>query len=70
MIMTGLAVGFVFILTGVWRYYHCEKRTGKTISICLIAAGILVIAGVFITDGINDKRNPYQESSVIGRYSR
>lgn len=40
MIMTGLVVGFVFILTGVWRYYHCEKRTGKTISICLIAAGI------------------------------
>ena len=70
MIMTGLAVGFVFILTGVWRYYHCEKRTGKTISIFLIAAGILVIAGVFITDAINDKRNPYQESSVIGRYSR
>lgn len=70
MIMTGLVVGFVFILTGVWRYYHCEKRTGKTISICLIAAGILVIVGVFITDAINDKRNPYQESSVIGRYSR
>ncbi len=70
MIMTGLVVGFVFILTGVWRYYHCEKRTGKTISICLIAAGILVIVGVFITDAINDKRNPYQESSVIGRYLR
>lgn len=70
MIITGLAVGFIFILTGVWRYYYCEHRTGKIISICLIAAGILVIAGVFITDAINDKRKPYQESSVIGRYLR
>ena len=40
MIITGLAVGFIFILNGLWRYYHCEHRTGKIISICLIAAGI------------------------------
>ena len=66
MIITGLAVGFIFILTGVWRYYHFEHRTVKIISICIIAAGILVIAGVFITDAINDKRNPYQES--MGKY--
>jgi uncharacterized membrane protein len=70
MIITGLVVGFIFILTGLWRYYHCEHRTGKIISISLIATGILVIVGVFITDAINDKRNPYQESSVIGRYLR
>ena len=66
MIITGLAVGFVFILTGLWRYYHCEKRTGKTISICLITAGILVIAGVFVIDAVNYKRNPYQENT--GKY--
>lgn len=66
MIITGLAAGFIFILTGLWRYYHCEHRTGKIISICLIVAGILVIVGLFITDAINDKRNHYQEST--GKY--
>lgn len=66
MIITGLTAGFIFILTGVWRYYHCEYRTGKIISICLITAGILVIAGVFVIDAVNYKRNHYQEST--GKY--
>lgn len=66
MIITGLADGFIFILTGLWRYYHCEYRTGKIISISLIATGILVIVGLFITDAINYKRNHYQEST--GKY--
>lgn len=64
MIITGLAVGFIMIHIGVWRYFHCENRTGKTISI--IVAGVLVIAGVFAVDAINYKGNPYQER--LGKY--
>ncbi len=66
MIITGLAVGFIMIHIGVWRYYHCENRTGKIISAGIIIAGILVIAGVFAVDAINYKGNPYQDS--LGRY--
>lgn len=66
MIITGLAVGFIMIHIGVWRYYHCEKRAGKIISAGIIITGVLVIAGVFAIDAINYKGNPYQES--IGKY--
>lgn len=66
MIITGLAVGFIIIHAGIWKYYHCENRTGKTISVGIIIAGVLVIAGVFAVDAINYKRNPYQES--LGKY--
>lgn len=66
MIITGLAVGFVFILIGIWRYYHCERRTGKIISICIITAGVLVIAGVFVVDAVNYKGKSYQEGA--GKY--
>lgn len=53
MIITGLAVGFIIIHVGIWRYYHCENRTGKTISAGIIIAGVLVIAGVFAIDAVN-----------------
>ncbi|EMP1180003.1 hypothetical protein RGI82_003448 [Morganella morganii] len=66
MIITGLAVGFIIIHVGIWRYYHCEKRAGKIISAGVIIAGVLVIAGVFAIDAVNYKRNPYQVS--IGKY--
>lgn len=66
MIITGLAVGFIMIHIGVWRYYHCKKRAGKIISAGIIITGVLVIAGVFAIDAINYKGNPYQES--IGKY--
>lgn len=55
MIITGLAVGFIMIHVGIWRYYHCKSRTGKTISIGIIVAGVLVIAGVFAIDAVNYK---------------
>lgn len=66
MIITGLAVGFIIIHVGIWRYYHCENRTGKTISAGIIIAGVLIIVGVFVVDAINYKGNPYQES--LGKY--
>lgn len=66
MIITGLAVGFVFILIGIWRYYHCERKIGKIISICIITAGVLVIAGVFAVDAVNDKENPCRK--ISGKY--
>ncbi|HCR3185460.1 TPA: hypothetical protein ON424_003484 [Morganella morganii] len=66
MIITGLAVGFIMIHIGVWRYYHCEKRAGKIISAGIIIAGVMVIAGVFAVDAINYKGNPYHEN--LGRY--
>lgn len=66
MIITGLAVGFIMIHIGIWRYYHCERRTGKIISVCIIAAGILVITGVFVVDAVNYKGNSYQEG--VGKY--
>lgn len=55
MIITGLAVGFIMIHVGIWRYYHCKSRTGKTISIGIIVAGVLVITGVFAIDTVNYK---------------
>ncbi|ETO41113.1 hypothetical protein [Morganella sp. EGD-HP17] len=51
---------------GIWRYCHCENRTGKIISAGIIAAGVLVITGVFAIDAVNCKGNPYQEN--IGKY--
>ncbi|WP_424712855.1 hypothetical protein [Klebsiella pneumoniae] len=66
MIITGLAVGFIMILVGIWRYYHCEKRAGKIISAGIIMSGVLVITGVFAIDAVNYKRNPYQENT--GKY--
>ncbi len=66
MIITGLAVGFIMIHIGVWRYFHCKKRAGKIISAGIIITGVLVIAGVFAVDAINYKGNPYQER--LGRY--
>lgn len=66
MIITGLAVGFIIIHVGIWRYYHCEKRAGKIISAGIIITGVLVIVGVFAVDAINYKGNPYQES--LGKY--
>lgn len=53
MIITGLAVGFIIIHVGIWQYYHCENRAGKTISAGIITAGVLVIAGVFAIDAVN-----------------
>ncbi len=66
MIITGLAVGFIIIHVGIWKYYHCEHRTGKTVSVGIIIAGVLVIAGVFAVDAINYKVNSYQATS--GKY--
>ena len=66
MIITGLVVGFIMIHIGVWRYYHCEKRTGKIISAGIIITGILVIAGVFVIDAINYKGNSYR--AISGKY--
>lgn len=66
MIITGLAVGFIMIHIGVWRYFHCEKRAGKIISAGIIIAGVLVIAGVFAVDAVNDKENPYRK--ISGKY--
>lgn len=66
MIITGLAVGIIMIHIGVWRYYHCKNRTEKTISIGIIIAGVLVIAGVFAVDAVNDKENPCR--NISGKY--
>lgn len=66
MIITGLVVGFIMIHIGVWRYCHCEKRSGKIIGAGIIITGVLVIAGVFAIDAVNYKRNPYQDS--MGKY--
>ncbi|EML4853742.1 hypothetical protein RS414_003653 [Morganella morganii] len=51
---------------GVWRYYHCEKRAGKTIGTGIIITGVLVIAGVFAIDAINYKGNSYR--AISGKY--
>lgn len=66
MIITGLVVGFIIIHVGIWRYYHCENRTGKTISVGIIIAGVLVIAGVFAVDAVNYKGNSFRKTS--GKY--
>ncbi|HCD1134455.1 hypothetical protein [Morganella morganii] len=66
MIITGLAVGFIIIHIGVWRYYHCEKRAGNIISAGIIITGVLVIAGVFAIDAVNYKENPFRKTS--GKY--
>lgn len=66
MIITGLAVGFIIIHVGIWRYYHCEKRAGKIISAGIIITGVLVIAGVFAIDAINYKGNSYR--AISGKY--
>lgn len=52
MIITGLAVGFIIIHIGIWRYSHCENKTEKTKSVCIITAGVLIIVGVFAIDAV------------------
>ena len=42
------------------------KKEPKKISVGIIIAGVLVIAGVFAIDAVNYKENPYRK--ISGKY--
>lgn len=66
MVITGFAFGYIMIHAGIWRYYHSERKSGRIISIGIIVAAVLIIAGTFVTDYIIEKNS---QQNIISRYS-
>lgn len=66
MIITGLIIGSVLVITGMWIYSDSTKKTESITGVCITVTGVIVIVGVFVVDTINYKGDYYQES--LGKY--